>query len=98
MYEDGAVFPRPGSAEVPHVQHMGRTMSVSWAFTSPHPDAKQKKAKCRTPKKKKAKMQAKNATPPRSGRGPNFKKTENREQSGRGWGEAACLSRPLRRK
>ena len=59
MYEDGAVFPRPGSAEVPHVQHMGRTMSVSWAFTSPHPDAKQKKAKCRTPKKKKAKMQAK---------------------------------------
>ena len=52
MYEDGAVFPRPGSAEVPHVQHMGRTMSVSWAFTSPHPDAKQKKAKCRTPKKK----------------------------------------------
>ena len=34
MYKDGAVFPRPGLAEVPHVQHMG-TMNVSWAFTSP---------------------------------------------------------------
>ena len=34
IYKDGAVFPRPGLAEVPHVQHMG-TMNVSWAFTSP---------------------------------------------------------------
>ena len=34
IYKDGAVFPRPGLAEVPHVQHMG-TMDVSWAFTSP---------------------------------------------------------------
>ena len=34
LYKDGSVFPRPGLAEVPHVQHMG-TMNVSWAFTSP---------------------------------------------------------------
>ena len=34
VYKDGAVFPRPGLAEVPHVQHMG-TMDVSWAPTSP---------------------------------------------------------------
>ena len=33
-YKNGAVFPRPGLAEVPHVQHMG-TMNESWAFTSP---------------------------------------------------------------
>ena len=32
--KDGSVFPRPGLAEVPHVQHMG-TMNESWAFTSP---------------------------------------------------------------
>ena len=30
LYKDGAVFPRPGLAGVPHVQHMG-TMNVSWA-------------------------------------------------------------------
>ena len=34
IYKDGSVFPHPGLAEVPHVQHMG-TMNVSWAFTSP---------------------------------------------------------------
>ena len=34
IYKDGAVFPRPGLAGVPHVQHMG-TMDVSWAATSP---------------------------------------------------------------
>ena len=33
-YKDGAVFPRPGLAGVPHVQHMG-TMNESWAATSP---------------------------------------------------------------
>ena len=38
IYKDGAVFPRPGLAGVPHVQHMG-TMDVSWAFTSPPPRA-----------------------------------------------------------
>ena len=34
IYKDGAVFPRPGLAEVPHVQHMG-TMNESWAPASP---------------------------------------------------------------
>ena len=34
IYKDGAVFPRPGLAGVPHVQHMG-TMDVSWARASP---------------------------------------------------------------
>ena len=34
IYKDGAVFPRPGLARVPHVQHMG-TMDVSWARASP---------------------------------------------------------------
>jgi hypothetical protein len=34
IYKDGAVFPRPGLAGVPHVQHMG-TMNVSWAPASP---------------------------------------------------------------
>jgi hypothetical protein len=32
--KDGAVFPRPGLARVPHVQHMG-TMDESWARASP---------------------------------------------------------------
>jgi len=34
IYKDGAVFPRPGLAGVPHVQHMG-TMNESWAPASP---------------------------------------------------------------
>ena len=34
IYKDGAVFPRPGLARVPHVQHMG-TMDESWARASP---------------------------------------------------------------
>ena len=33
-FKDGSVFPHPGLAEVPHVQHMG-TMNVSWACASP---------------------------------------------------------------